>query len=85
VFGLRGLGAARALAYGQGGARGALAAVVSAVVARLSLTLAARDGVPPARPEGRGAAVAGVVPLPGAVGTALLVTGLAAAGGSFLG
>ncbi|GGQ61113.1 adenosylcobinamide-GDP ribazoletransferase [Streptomyces pilosus] len=76
---------ALAQAYGHGGARGALAAVVSAVVARLSLTLAARDGVPPARPEGLGAAVAGVVPLPGAVGTALAVTGLAAAGGSFLG
>ncbi len=77
--------AALAQAYGHDGARGAFAAVVSAVVARLVLTLAARGGVPPARPEGLGAAVAGVVPPPGAVGAALVVTGLAAAGGAFLG
>ncbi len=77
--------AALSQAYGHGWAWGALAAVVSAVVARCSLTLAARGGVPPARPGGLGAAVAGVVPLPGAVGAALVVTGLAAAGGSVLG
>ncbi|MFE4049941.1 adenosylcobinamide-GDP ribazoletransferase [Streptomyces sp. YIM B13518] len=77
--------AALAQAYGQGWARGAFAAVVSAVVARLALTLAARAGVPPARPQGLGAAVAGVVPVPGAVGAALAVAGLAAAGGAFLG
>ncbi len=51
--------AALAQAYGGSWARGALAAVVSAVAARLALTLAARPGVPPARPEGLGAAVAG--------------------------
>ncbi|MFH9039543.1 adenosylcobinamide-GDP ribazoletransferase [Streptomyces sp. NPDC017966] len=77
--------AALAQAYGHDGTRGAFAAVVSAVVARLALTLAARTGVPPARPEGLGAAVAGVVPVPGAVGAALAVTGLAMAGGAFLG
>lgn len=77
--------AALAQAYGHDGARGAFAAVVSAVAARLALTLAARHGVPPARPEGLGAAVAGVVPVPGAMGAALAVTGLAAAGGAFLG
>lgn len=60
-------------------ALGALAAVVSAVAARLALTLAARDGVPPARPEGLGAAVAGVVPVRGAV-LAAGVVALAAAG-----
>ncbi|MFD9396744.1 adenosylcobinamide-GDP ribazoletransferase [Streptomyces sp. NPDC060000] len=65
--------------YGASWARGALAAVVSAVAARLALTLAARAGVPAARPEGLGAAVAGVVPVRGAVLTAGVVT-LAAAG-----
>lgn len=55
--------------------RGALAAVVSAAAARLALTLAARKGVPPARPEGLGAAVAGTVPR----GAALLATALVTA------
>ncbi|MEU5524327.1 adenosylcobinamide-GDP ribazoletransferase [Streptomyces sp. NPDC047860] len=76
--------AALAQAYGDSWAHGALAAVVSAVVARLALTLAARAGVPPARPEGLGAAVAGVVPSAGAVPVALAVAGAAAAGGAFL-
>ena len=53
--------------YGDSWARGAVAAVVSATAARLALTLAARAGVPAARPEGLGAAVAGVVPVRGAV------------------
>ncbi|MFI9565792.1 adenosylcobinamide-GDP ribazoletransferase [Streptomyces rishiriensis] len=65
--------------YDASWALGALAAVVSAVAARLALTLAARDGVPPARPEGLGAAVAGVVPVGGAV-LAAGVVALAAAG-----
>ncbi|CAL9584442.1 adenosylcobinamide-GDP ribazoletransferase [Streptomyces sp. Tu 3180] len=78
--------AALAQAYGGSWARGALAAVVSAVVARLALTLAARAGVPAARPEGLGAAVAGAVPVAGALPVALAVTGAAAAaGGAFLG
>ncbi|MEV0936507.1 adenosylcobinamide-GDP ribazoletransferase [Streptomyces phaeochromogenes] len=58
--------AALAEAYGASWGRGAFAAVVSAVAARLALTLAARVGVPPARPEGLGAVVAGTVPLRGA-------------------
>uniref|UniRef100_UPI001C8613D8 adenosylcobinamide-GDP ribazoletransferase n=1 Tax=Streptomyces beigongshangae TaxID=2841597 RepID=UPI001C8613D8 len=53
--------AALSQAYGASWTRGALAAVVSAAAARLALTLAARTGVPPARPEGLGAAVAGTV------------------------
>lgn len=65
--------------YGASWARGALAAVVSAAAARLALTLAARAGVPAARPEGLGAAVAGVVPVRGAAVLAVVVT-LAAAG-----
>ncbi|MGY3201214.1 adenosylcobinamide-GDP ribazoletransferase [Streptomyces sp. TE5632] len=78
--------AALAQAYGDSWARGALAAVVAAVTARLALTLAARAGVPPARPEGLGAAVAGVVPPAGAVAVALAVAGAAAAaGGALLG
>ncbi|MFE1956053.1 adenosylcobinamide-GDP ribazoletransferase [Streptomyces sp. NPDC059524] len=47
--------------YGESWARGAIAAAVAAVTARLALTLASRAGVPPARPEGLGAAVAGTV------------------------
>jgi adenosylcobinamide-GDP ribazoletransferase len=72
--------------YGDSWARGALATVVSAVAARLALTLAARAGVPAARPEGLGAAVAGVVPVRGALlvglGVALAAAGAAAAGGT---
>ncbi|MGW2724982.1 adenosylcobinamide-GDP ribazoletransferase [Streptomyces sp. NPDC001492] len=77
--------AALAQAYGDSWARGALAAVVSATAARLALTLAARTGVPAARPEGLGAAVAGVVPVRAAVVAALVVTGAAAAGGALVG
>ena len=75
------------LAQADGGAwaRGALAAVVSATAARLALTLAARTGVPPARPEGLGAAVAGTVPVRSALLVAALVTGLAAGFGAVLG
>ncbi|MET8079410.1 adenosylcobinamide-GDP ribazoletransferase [Streptomyces sp. NPDC005303] len=71
--------------YGDSWARGATAAVVSATAARLALTLAARTGVPPARPEGLGAAVAGVVPVRGAVLTAAAVTLGAAGAGALLG
>ncbi|MDX3310403.1 adenosylcobinamide-GDP ribazoletransferase, partial [Streptomyces sp. ME08-AFT2] len=44
--------AALAQAYGDSWTRGAVAAVASALAARLALTLAARAGVPAARPEG---------------------------------
>ncbi|MET7284913.1 adenosylcobinamide-GDP ribazoletransferase [Streptomyces sp. NPDC005573] len=71
--------------YEASWARGAFAAVLSALAARLALTLAARAGVPPARPEGLGAAVAGVVPVPGALAAAAVVTLAAAAGGTVLG
>lgn len=63
--------------YGDSWGRGAAAAVVSAVAARLALTWAARTGVPAARPEGLGAAVAGVVPVRWALG---LVVGLVVVG-----
>ncbi|GAP45323.1 adenosylcobinamide-GDP ribazoletransferase [Streptomyces azureus] len=71
--------AALTQAYDASWARGACAAVVSATVARLALTLAARAGVPAARPEGLGAAVAGVVPVRGALLAGVAVTGVAAA------
>jgi adenosylcobinamide-GDP ribazoletransferase len=77
--------AALAQAYDASWARGACAAVVSAAVARLALTLTARTGVPAARPEGLGAAVAGVVPVRGAVVAAAAVTVAAAAAGALLG
>nr|WP_206327586.1 adenosylcobinamide-GDP ribazoletransferase [Streptomyces sp. S3(2020)] len=85
VFVLLAQVAALAQAYGESWARGAMAAVVSATAARLALTLAARVGVPAARPEGLGAAVAGVVPLRGAVAVAVTVTLAAAGAGAFFG
>ncbi|MFI6403135.1 adenosylcobinamide-GDP ribazoletransferase [Streptomyces sp. NPDC050548] len=57
--------------YDDSRARGAAAAIVSAVASRLALTWAARAGVPAARPEGLGAAVAGVVPVRWALGLVL--------------
>ncbi|MEW2420392.1 adenosylcobinamide-GDP ribazoletransferase [Streptomyces nigra] len=77
--------AALARLYDDSWARGALATVVAAVAARLALTLAARTGVPPARPEGLGAAVAGVVPVRAAAGVVLAVTAVAVAAGALLG
>ncbi|MGW2042969.1 adenosylcobinamide-GDP ribazoletransferase [Streptomyces virginiae] len=65
--------------YADSWIRGALAAVTAAVTARLAMTLASREGVPPARPEGLGAAVAGVVPRAAAVALTVLVTAVAAA------
>ncbi|AIR97996.1 cobalamin-5-phosphate synthase [Streptomyces glaucescens] len=77
--------AALAEAYAGSWARGALAAVVAATAARLALTLAARTGVPAARPEGLGAAVAGAVPRGGALLVTLAALGAAAGGGALLG
>ncbi|SOD87112.1 adenosylcobinamide-GDP ribazoletransferase [Streptomyces sp. Ag109_G2-15] len=77
--------AALAQLYADSWVRGGTAAVTSAVVARLALTLAARTGVPAARPEGLGAAVAGVVPVPGALAVTATCTIVAAAWGTTLG
>ncbi|MEU4982081.1 adenosylcobinamide-GDP ribazoletransferase [Streptomyces sp. NPDC021969] len=77
--------AALAQAYDGSWARGALAAVVSATAARLALTTAARTGVPAARPEGLGAAVAGVVPTGGALTATAAVALAGAAAGAYLG
>ncbi|WP_431047814.1 adenosylcobinamide-GDP ribazoletransferase [Streptomyces sp. P1-3] len=73
--------AAVAELYGDHWARGAVAAAVAGGTARCALTLAARSGVPAARPEGLGAAVAGAVPArPAVVAAALVTAGCAAAG-----
>ncbi|MEU0899592.1 adenosylcobinamide-GDP ribazoletransferase [Streptomyces massasporeus] len=85
VLALLAQAAALAHAYDASWARGACAAVVSATLARLALTLAARAGVPAARPEGLGAAVAGVVPLRGAAVAAVAVAVAAAAAGALFG
>lgn len=71
--------------YGQGWAHGALGAVVAAVTARLALTLAARRGVPPARPEGLGAAVAGTVVPRTALAVAVVAVAGCAGAGALLG
>ncbi|MFI1026865.1 adenosylcobinamide-GDP ribazoletransferase [Streptomyces sp. NPDC020951] len=71
--------------YDESWALGAVAVVVSAAAARLALTLAARAGVPAARPEGLGAAVAGVVPVRGAVLVAVAVVLAAAGAGAYFG
>ncbi|WP_327119314.1 adenosylcobinamide-GDP ribazoletransferase [Streptomyces sp. NBC_01341] len=71
--------------YGRGWADGALGTVAAAVTARLALTLASRRGVPAARPEGLGAAVAGTVPPPGAAAAACVVVACCAGGGALLG
>ncbi|OKI05134.1 adenosylcobinamide-GDP ribazoletransferase [Streptomyces sp. CB02923] len=77
--------AALAHLYEQGWAHGAAAAVVAATAARCALTLAARPGVPPARPDGLGAAVAGTVPLRAAAAAAVVVIALSAALGTHAG
>ncbi|MFH8980198.1 adenosylcobinamide-GDP ribazoletransferase [Streptomyces varsoviensis] len=81
VFVLLGQVAAVYELYGAGWARGALAVAVAAVAARTALTLASRAGVPAARPEGLGAAVAGVVPVRSAAVAVTAVTIACAAAG----
>lgn len=71
--------------YGRGWADGALGTVTAAVTARLALTLASRRSVPPARPEGLGAAVAGTVPPLGAAAVACAVVACCAAAGALAG
>jgi adenosylcobinamide-GDP ribazoletransferase len=77
--------AALAELYGQSWALGATAAALSGVTARLALTLACRPGVPAARPEGLGAAVAGAVPVSGALAVTALTAVCAAASGALFG
>ncbi|KNB52770.1 adenosylcobinamide-GDP ribazoletransferase [Streptomyces caatingaensis] len=81
------LGQAAVLAgqYAAGGARGLLAALVAGLAARCALTLAARAGVPAARPEGLGAAVAGAVPVRAAAAVLTAAVCAAAAAGAAYG
>ncbi|MGW7285982.1 adenosylcobinamide-GDP ribazoletransferase [Streptomyces sp. NPDC054847] len=83
LFVLLGQVAALAELYARSWALGATAAALTAVTARLALTLACRPGVPPARPEGLGAAVAGAVPLRAGLAVGAVV-GLCAAGAGAL-
>ncbi|WP_329036657.1 adenosylcobinamide-GDP ribazoletransferase [Streptomyces sp. NBC_00178] len=71
--------------YGRGWADGALGTVAAAVTARLALTLASRRGVPAARPEGLGAAVAETVPPLRAMAVACAVVACCAGAGVLLG
>ncbi|MCT2593256.1 adenosylcobinamide-GDP ribazoletransferase [Streptomyces sp. N2-109] len=68
--------------YARDWATGAAAAAVAGLVSRAALTLAARAGVPAARPQGLGAAVAGVVGVRAAGATAAAVVLLAAGAGT---
>ncbi|WP_351236760.1 adenosylcobinamide-GDP ribazoletransferase [Streptomyces sp. NPDC002133] len=69
--------------YGEEGwARGAVAAALAGVVARLALTLASRTGIPAARPEGLGAAVAESVPLRSVAAITLAVLAACAGAGA---
>ncbi|MGX1884201.1 adenosylcobinamide-GDP ribazoletransferase [Streptomyces sp. NPDC055287] len=77
--------AALAELYAAGWAHGAAGAAVSAVAARLALTLASRTGVPPARPEGLGAVVAGTVPVRPAAAVTVVAGAACAAAGALLG
>lgn len=77
--------AALAELYGAGWPQGAVAAATAGVAARCALTLAARDGVPAARPEGLGAAVAGSVPEGPALGAAAVSVVVCALGGAAFG
>ncbi|PGH50730.1 MULTISPECIES: adenosylcobinamide-GDP ribazoletransferase [Streptomyces] len=75
--------AALADLYGAGWPYGAVGAAAAAVTARCALTLAARSGVPAARPEGLGAAVAGVVPERVALGVAAVTVAVCAVGSAY--
>ncbi|AXG77455.1 adenosylcobinamide-GDP ribazoletransferase [Streptomyces paludis] len=79
---LLGQTAAVAALYETGWARGTAAVVLSGVTARIALTLACRTGVPPARPDGLGAAVAGTVSVRAAALVAVLACAAGAAAGA---
>jgi adenosylcobinamide-GDP ribazoletransferase len=70
-----------AVAAADGHGHGVAAMVIAAATGRLALPWACRSGVPAARPDGLGAAVAGTVPWPAAAA----VTGITAAGGLAVG
>ncbi|MEC4017181.1 adenosylcobinamide-GDP ribazoletransferase [Streptomyces sp. H27-D2] len=71
--------------YEQSWARGALAIALAVTLSRGALTLASRAGVPAARPEGLGAAVAEVLTVRSALIAAALAVAAGAASGALLG
>ncbi len=86
VLVLLGQVAALTACYGHGWVYGAVSAVAGAVAGRAAMTLAARRGIPAARPGGLGAAVAGVLSPRTAWTVAAGCAGLAAlAGAGFAG
>ncbi len=86
VLVLLGQVAALTACYGHGWVYGAVSAVAGAVAGRVAMTLAARRGIPAARPGGLGAAVAGVLSPRTAWTVAAGCAGLAAlAGAGFAG
>ncbi|MER7791453.1 adenosylcobinamide-GDP ribazoletransferase [Streptomyces sp. NPDC097640] len=85
LFALLAQVAALAELYGAGWAHGAVGAAAAGMAARCALTLAAREGVPAARPEGLGAAVAGAVPFGPALGAAAVTVVVCAVGGASFG
>ena len=73
-----------ALAVASDAGWGALALVISVVTGRLAAVVACTRGIPPARPEGLGALVAGTVPRVAALAWVLVALGVAAAAGAWL-
>ena len=59
--------------------RGLLGLVVAAGTARLGITMACARGIPAARPDGLGAAVAGTVPVAAAIAVGVIWLGACAA------
>jgi adenosylcobinamide-GDP ribazoletransferase len=82
VLVLLGQTAALTACYGHGWVYGAVSAVAGAVAGRVAMTLAARRGIPAARPGGLGAAVAGVLSPRTAWTVAAGCAGLAALAGA---
>ena len=63
---------------------GAIALVIAVVTGRVTAVVACARGIPPARPEGLGALVAGTVPRVAALTWVVIALGLAAAAGAWL-
>jgi adenosylcobinamide-GDP ribazoletransferase len=85
LFVILGQVAALSSLYAFSWALGAVAITLASAVGRAAMTLACRPGIPPARPDGLGAAVAGAVPVRTAWGTAAVVVLLGAACGTAFG
>lgn len=73
-----------ALAVATDAGWGALTLIVGVVTGRVAAVVACTRGIPPARPEGLGALVAGTVPRVAALIAVVLALGLAAAAGAWL-